>query len=305
MAIGNHRPFVGRRSTHRWRPGKHRLLNISARFISNTHLDLIVSIGARAGRVCSAASATAICQYAHGVNGESNNAGCKPRALLPMTLSSRSSITCQPSSKISLRLLPDTKAVTVINGTSPLEQFWLGEMRKEFKQFERQIDFAWTSNLSFDDILKRAAALPPHSVIFWELMIVDAAGTVHQGDKALAQLHEIANAPIFSFDDSFFGSELVGGPMHSVLEVSQRTAEVAIRILGGEKPGEIKTPPLGFATPKYDWGKCSVGASARKTFRREAKFISASRDMAAILLVADSDYCRTGAANRAYRWTGL
>ena len=152
-----------------------------------------------------------------------------------------------------LRLLPDTKAVTVINGASPLEQFWLGEMRKEFKQFERQIDFAWTSNLSFDDILKRAAALPPHSVIFWELMIVDAAGTVHQGDKALAKLHQIANAPIFSFDNSFFGSELVGGPMHSVLELSQRTAEVAIRILGGEKPGDIKTPPLGFATPKYDW----------------------------------------------------
>jgi signal transduction histidine kinase len=152
-----------------------------------------------------------------------------------------------------LRLLPDTKVVTVINGTSPLEQFWLAEMRKEFKQFEGRINFEWTNNLSFEDILKRAAALPPHSAIFWELMIVDAAGSVHQGDKALARLHEVANAPIFSFDDSFFGNELVGGPMHSVLEGGQRTAEVAIRILGGEKPGEIKTPPLGFSAPKYDW----------------------------------------------------
>jgi signal transduction histidine kinase/ABC-type uncharacterized transport system substrate-binding protein len=152
-----------------------------------------------------------------------------------------------------LRLLPNTKAVTVINGTSPLEQFWLAEMRKEFKQFERRIDFAWTNNLSFEETLKRAAVLPPHSAIFWELMIVDAAGTAHRGDKALAKLHEVANAPIFSFDDSFFGGELVGGPMHSVLELSQRTAEVAIRILGGEEAGDIKIPPLGFATPKYDW----------------------------------------------------
>ena len=154
-----------------------------------------------------------------------------------------------------LRLLPGTKAVTVINGNSPLEQFWLAEMRKEFEQFEGRVNFVWTNNLSFPDILKRAAALPPHSAIFWELMIVDAAGSVYQGDKALAQLHEVANAPIFSFDDSFFGGELVGGPMHSALEGSQRTAEVAIRVLGGEKPGEIKTPPLGFATPKYDWGQ--------------------------------------------------
>ncbi len=152
-----------------------------------------------------------------------------------------------------LRLLPGTKSVTIVNGASPLEQFWLGEMRQEFRPFEPRIDFAWTSNLSFDDILKRAAALPSHSAIFWELMIVDAVGTVHQGDKELAKLHEVANAPIFSFDNSFFGRQLVGGPMHSVLQLSQRTAEVAIRILGGEKPGEIKTPPLGFATPKYDW----------------------------------------------------
>jgi len=28
---------------------------------------------------------------------------------------------------------------------------------------------------------------------------------------------------------------------------------VAMRILGGERPGDIKTPPSDFAPPKYDW----------------------------------------------------
>ena len=41
--------------------------------------------------------------------------------------------------------------------------------------------------------------------------------------------------------------------MHSVIEGSRRTAAVAIRILGGEKAGDIKLPPSGFATPKFDW----------------------------------------------------
>jgi hypothetical protein len=31
------------------------------------------------------------------------------------------------------------------------------------------------------------------------------------------------------------------------------TAAVAIRILGGEKPSDIKIPATGFATPKFDW----------------------------------------------------
>jgi hypothetical protein len=41
--------------------------------------------------------------------------------------------------------------------------------------------------------------------------------------------------------------------MHSVSEGSRLTASVAIRILGGEKAGDIKVPATGFATPKFDW----------------------------------------------------
>jgi signal transduction histidine kinase len=152
-----------------------------------------------------------------------------------------------------LQLLPDTKHVAVVVGTSPIEQFWREEIAKEVKPLENRIAFTWYNALSFEDILKHAAALPPHSAIFWELMSVDAAGVVHEGNTALARLHAVANAPIFSYDESFFGNEIVGGPLLSVLEVSRQTAAVAVRILGGEKAGDIEVPPVGFASPKFDW----------------------------------------------------
>jgi C4-dicarboxylate-specific signal transduction histidine kinase len=41
--------------------------------------------------------------------------------------------------------------------------------------------------------------------------------------------------------------------MQPKVEVARRTAEVAVRILDGEKAGDIKTPPLPLAPPKYDW----------------------------------------------------
>jgi signal transduction histidine kinase len=109
------------------------------------------------------------------------------------------------------------------------------------------------SHLSFEEILKLASELPPHSAIFWHTMYVDGAGVGHEGDSALKKLHAIANAPIFSLFDVFFGGETVGGPMHSMLEEAQETAAVAIRILNGEAPGDIKVPPTRFATPKFDW----------------------------------------------------
>jgi signal transduction histidine kinase len=152
-----------------------------------------------------------------------------------------------------LQVLPDTKRVAVVVGASPVEQFWRKEIAREVKPLEGRVEFIWYDNLSFEDILKHAAALPPHSAIFWELMSVDAAGVVHEGNTALARLHAVAKAPIFSYDESFFGSEIVGGPLLSVLEGSRKTAAVAIRILGGEKASDIKVPPIGFAAPKFDW----------------------------------------------------
>ena len=152
-----------------------------------------------------------------------------------------------------LQVLPDTKDVIVVVGTSPIEKFWKEAIGKEVEPLANRIKLSWTDELSFEALLKQASALPPHTAIFWELMIVDAAGVVHEGDAPLTRLHAVANAPIFSYDESFFGSGIVGGPLLLVADTSRQTAAVAIRILGGEKPGEIRTPPVEFASPVFDW----------------------------------------------------
>ena len=152
-----------------------------------------------------------------------------------------------------LQVLPDTENVTVVVGTSPIEQFWMEEIGKAVQPLKNRVSFTWTNHLSFDDVLKHAAALPPRSAIFWELMIVDAAGVVHEGNTALARLHAVSNAPIFSYDESFFGREIVGGPLLAVLDTSRQTAAVAVRILRGESPSDIKVPSIKFSTAKFDW----------------------------------------------------
>ena len=152
-----------------------------------------------------------------------------------------------------LQVLPDTKTVAVVVGTSPVEKFWADVIARTVKPLDNRISLIWYNDLSFEEILQHAAALPRHSAIFWELMLVDAAGVVHEGNTPLTRLHAVANAPIFSYDDAFYGRELVGRPMHSAVDGSLQTVAVAVRILRGEKAGDIKMPPLGFSTPKYDW----------------------------------------------------
>jgi hypothetical protein len=40
-------------------------------------------------------------------------------------------------------------------------------------------------------------------------------------------------------------------PAH--LHRGKKAAGAAVRIMRGEAPGDIKTPTIGFSTPKFDW----------------------------------------------------
>ena len=133
-----------------------------------------------------------------------------------------------------LHVLPDTKTVAVVNGNSPGERLWLEDLRKEFAPFTNRISFIWYNDRSFADILKHAAALPPHSAIFWHQMNVDAAGVVHEGDKALPTLHAVANAPIFSFKPTLSSAVKLLAVRWPPVKGSRLTVAVAVRILGGE-----------------------------------------------------------------------
>lgn len=152
-----------------------------------------------------------------------------------------------------LQIAPDTKVIAIINGNSPNEKYWKKEMQRELRPLDGRVEIRWYDELSYEDVLKQTASLPPHSAIFWYQMIIDAAGVAHEGDRALTRLYATANAPIFTHDDAFFGQEIIGGPMHSALGGSRRAMAVAMRVLDGERPGDIKTPPSDFAPPKFDW----------------------------------------------------
>lgn len=152
-----------------------------------------------------------------------------------------------------LRVLPDTKTVAVVIGDSPNERFWLEELRKEFPPFADRLSFIWYNDRPFADILKHAAALPPHSAIFYFLMNVDAAGVAYEGDTALQRLSAVANAPIFTHDSAYFGNGIVGGPMHSVSNLGRLTATAAVRILKGERASDVRIPASEFASPIFDW----------------------------------------------------
>ena len=151
-----------------------------------------------------------------------------------------------------LRLLPETKTIALINGNSPDERALAAEMlRLVGPLLENKVELLFYGERSFAETLKAVASLPPHSAIFFQQLYMDGTGAIYGDKEPLKRISEVASAPIFTFDASYFDGGVVGGPMFSPAEGARPTAAAAVRLLGGEKG--IKVPAIGFAAPKYDW----------------------------------------------------
>jgi signal transduction histidine kinase len=152
-----------------------------------------------------------------------------------------------------LQVLPATDHIAIVLGASPLERYWKEQIGIAVGPLGGRVAFTWFNDLSFDEMLKQVASLPPKSAVFFAAMAVDAAGVPQNDGKVLPRIQAASSAPIFSFEDSYFGAGLVGGPMLSIPEISRRVVDVAGRILAGETAANIRTPAVGFVAPRFDW----------------------------------------------------
>lgn len=151
-----------------------------------------------------------------------------------------------------LTVLPGTRKIIVVIGSSRLEQFWLAEMRREFQAFDRRMEFEWANELSLQDMKHRVARLPPHTAILYTLLAVDGAGVPHEQDQALTGLHAAANSPVFGIFSTQLGLGIVGGPLLPMEEITARAVENALILLRGEALPADAATPVQASTHSYD-----------------------------------------------------
>jgi PAS domain S-box-containing protein len=152
-----------------------------------------------------------------------------------------------------LKVLPETKNIAVIFGSSAIERFWREECRREFAGFAERVDFTYLDGLPFEEIRRRIATLPPNSAIFFGLLILDASNALFDPGEAIKTVIAEANSPVFAVMQNFFGLGIVGGRLVQEQAGGLRAAEVALRLLQGESPANLSTPPLLSAVPVFDW----------------------------------------------------
>jgi PAS domain S-box-containing protein len=155
--------------------------------------------------------------------------------------------------KLAFQLQPDTQRVVAVAGTTPLEKFWVNQLGKDLALSQPGITFTYLSDMPMDDILKKVAALPPHTVIFYPYFFLDANGSFFSPEEALDLISGAADVPVYGSFHSYIGHGLVGGKMLDFEDVAAKTAEDASRALRREQTPDPEFTVDSTSSITVDW----------------------------------------------------
>ena len=152
-----------------------------------------------------------------------------------------------------LRLLPGTKHVVVVGGMGKFdEQFETATMRA-FQGYQPKLEVMYLTDLTMPALLDRLRHLPSNTIVYHTAFTQDAAGEHFiDSTQALPLILGAANAPVFVMDDVDLRAGAVGGDLVNWANDGHLAADMAVRVLNGEKPENI---PIVRSNDDYmfDW----------------------------------------------------
>jgi signal transduction histidine kinase len=185
----------------------------------------------------------------------------------------------KPTLETALRLHPETRQVFFIAGTSPFNRYWRDQAQRELNEFESRVKITYMDDLPMESLQTEVSQLPPDSIILFLHLFRDGAGKTFNPNESLALIAQKANVPVYVFFDQYVGGGAVGGFVYSVEAHGSKAAEIATRILKGEKPSDIPITEVSANVNMFDarqlrrWNISEVQLPADAVVRfREASF---------------------------------
>jgi len=168
------------------------------------------------------------------------------RDLPPRVTGISTSVRYWPTIAFALTLQPQTKHVAIVSGSSPNDHALQALIRDELRGHPGPVNYSYLTDVSITDLLQRVSSLPPRTVILFVSFAKDVEGRSFLPNSVLAEISRAANAPIYINSEDVLDSGAVGGDLISFSALGRETAQVAIRLLQGERAETI--PFVKFST---------------------------------------------------------
>ena len=151
-----------------------------------------------------------------------------------------------------LGLLPETRRAVLVLGSGPIERSYEPMFRRDFARFQNRVVLDWWIGMPLAEMERRAASLPPHTVIVFLTMYRDNAGGNVVPMFAADTITSRANAPVFSPFSHYIGRGIVGDGRVSTQAVGTALGVASANILRGASAESVGVHNVPTQALRFD-----------------------------------------------------
>ena len=151
--------------------------------------------------------------------------------------------------ELARRLQPGIRRAIVITGSSPPDLAWLAGAREQLSAADAAIEVAYLADRPFQEILDGVTRLPSTAVVLVGPFLRDATGRDFRTADAIRQISAAASVPVYGLTEVAVGTGAAAGYVVSFDAHGRTAAELALRVLAGERPPPVDT---GTNVPMFD-----------------------------------------------------
>ena len=138
---------------------------------------------------------------------------------------------------LALRLQPDAKNAAVVVGTSEPDRFWLAMIDQDLRRRRSNLKVFDIAGLPSEDLLDRVAALPPHTIVLFQLQPEESSQAEMGAYEILSTIAQ--RFQTYCFLDYCMDHGAIGGSYPDSVEQGREAGRLAGRVLNGQEPESI------------------------------------------------------------------
>ncbi len=174
-----------------------------------------------------------------------------------------------------LRLHPSTKQIVIIIDTSETGTRVFQEVSAIIPLYKEKVTFEFLQNLTMEELLQRVSRLPADALILYTFFFRDKKNQLFEHDDSITLISQASQAPVYGTWDFSLGHGIIGGKLVCGFEQGKMAAEMAQKILQGERTENI---PVALENPSrfmFDYAQMQRFAIQSQSLPSDSSIINA------------------------------
>ena len=158
--------------------------------------------------------------------------------------------------QVALDQFPKTRRVVVVTGARDAILPFLEVTKKSFIPWKEKLDFEYTNEMTYEEMLQRISSLPSDAIIIYSPFFTDTSGRSFVPAEVVTQVSRTANVPVFATMEVYLGRGIVGGALLKTETIGKQAGKAAIDYLNGDLKLDRPVTTLEALTPMmFDWNE--------------------------------------------------